>query len=429
MIKLLKLNYLKHKKTIQNFAWRSLQISCKQGITFLIFILCAKLLNPYDFGIYNYILAIIFFLIMFGDFGISTATSKYVAEYNTTDKNKLKSILFNSLIILIALGFIVTLLTLLFGEHFLKEKYIFVLYALPLIFLAPISSLYDGIFRGLKRFKELAIISLSVGFFSIVFVYFLVKNFGLIGALVSQNLFYFILVLTLFFIYKNLYFQFDKKIMKEIFSYSIVIGLGGIFFFLYTRMDLLILGHFNYIKEIGYYEIVNKIYQILILPTLIIGTVVAPQITQHYSQKKYLIIRKKFLNYSFFSFISGISIGIVLYFLIPPIIKIFLKDYFTKETIYIFNLLLLTLPIKMIGALNSPSHIVGTGSAKYSLFSLIIFGLINVVLDFVFILKYGFIGVVYSTLICFSFANLLTHALYYLKLNKLIKIQKHKYIR
>jgi len=104
MKNLIKNKYFQHKETINDFIWRSLQVFGKQGITFLIFILCAKLLTPYDFGIYNYVLAIIFFLIIFGDFGISTATSKYVAEYNVTDKQKLKFILFNSLIIIIGLG-------------------------------------------------------------------------------------------------------------------------------------------------------------------------------------------------------------------------------------------------------------------------------------------------------------------------------------
>ena len=73
---MLKQKYNQHKETIHNFIWRSLQIFGKQGIVFLIFILCAKMLIPYDFGIYNYVLAIVFLLIMFGDFGISTATSK-----------------------------------------------------------------------------------------------------------------------------------------------------------------------------------------------------------------------------------------------------------------------------------------------------------------------------------------------------------------
>ena len=115
MQKLIHKHYQRHKETIHNFIWRSLQIFAKQGITFLIFILCAKLLTPYEFGVYNYALAIIFFLIMFGDFGISTATSKYVAEYNATDKNKLKLILFNSGIIILGLTIIVTILTLIIG--------------------------------------------------------------------------------------------------------------------------------------------------------------------------------------------------------------------------------------------------------------------------------------------------------------------------
>jgi hypothetical protein len=72
------------------------------------------------FGIYNYALAIIFFLIMFGDFGISTATSKYVAEYNATNKNKLKAVLFNSGIIILGLTIIITILTLIIGPSYLK---------------------------------------------------------------------------------------------------------------------------------------------------------------------------------------------------------------------------------------------------------------------------------------------------------------------
>jgi O-antigen/teichoic acid export membrane protein len=45
--------YRKNKETVHNFIWRGVQIFGKQGITFLIFIFCAKLLTPYNFGIYN----------------------------------------------------------------------------------------------------------------------------------------------------------------------------------------------------------------------------------------------------------------------------------------------------------------------------------------------------------------------------------------
>src|SRR3989344_7857431 len=166
---MIKKAYQSHKETIHNFTWRSLQTFGKQGLIFVIFILAAKLLVPYDFGIYNYVLAIVFFLIMFGDFGISTATSKYVAEYNLTDKEKLKAVLFNSGIIILAITVLITVLTLIIGPFYLKDKYLYVLYLLPLVFLAPMTSLYDGIYRGLKKFKQLAIISTIIGFISIFF--------------------------------------------------------------------------------------------------------------------------------------------------------------------------------------------------------------------------------------------------------------------
>src|SRR3989338_7409042 len=184
--------YTQHKETIHNFIWRAIQILGKSMATFLIFILSAKLLTPYDFGIYNYVLAIVFFLIIFGDFGISTATSKYVAEYNVTDKKKLKLVLFNSGIIILGLTILITIITLIIGPWYLKEKYIYILWLLPLVFLAPMTYLYDGIYRGLKQFKKLAIISVIIGLISIPFVYILIKQYGLIGALISQNIFYLI---------------------------------------------------------------------------------------------------------------------------------------------------------------------------------------------------------------------------------------------
>ena len=76
-----------HSEIIKNFFWRALQISGKQGITFIIFILCAKLLSIEDFGSLNYLLAIIYLLVIFSDFGISTSASKYIAEYDVKNYN------------------------------------------------------------------------------------------------------------------------------------------------------------------------------------------------------------------------------------------------------------------------------------------------------------------------------------------------------
>src|SRR3989344_2280392 len=99
----------KHSEILKSLMWRSLQIGSKYGILLLIFILAAKYLSPYDFGVYNYLLAVAFFLIIIGDFGISFAASRYVAEYDSLDREKMKLVFFNSFILIFFISLILIL--------------------------------------------------------------------------------------------------------------------------------------------------------------------------------------------------------------------------------------------------------------------------------------------------------------------------------
>lgn len=413
----IKNNYINHKETIHNFTWRALQIFGKQGITFFIFILCAKLLTPHDFGIYNYILAFIYLLIIFGDFGISAATSKYVAEYNATDKNKLKSILFNSLIIILALGIIVTILTIVFGSYFLNEKYVYVLYVLPMLILAPISSLYDGIFRGLKRFRELAIISLSVGFVSVIFVYLLVKNYGLTGALISQSLFYLVLVLSLFFVYGNLHIQFDKQLIRTIFSYSILVGIANLGYFLYTKVDLIMLGYFDYTVETGYYGLINTIFGLSIILFSILGAVIAPDNINLQVNKKIELLKKKIKNYIIYSSIIGFLISIILFILIPLLIRLFLPQYDNHSFYIIFYIFLFIVPISVLEATIATGFITPLGYVEILTKTILVGGIMNCIFNFIFLFYFGYLGIIISTVIVHNAVNIIKIFIFYKKFN------------
>lgn len=423
-MRVIKYSYFKNKETIHNFIWRSLQVFGKQGITFLIFVLVAKLLIPYEFGIYNYVLAVIFFLIMLGDFGISVATSKYVAEYNATNKEKLKSVLFNAGLIIFSLALIITFLTLIIGPSYLEEKYIYILYLLPLIFLAPMTSLYDGIYRGLKRFKQLAIISLVIGFVSLSSIYFLIKSYGLIGALIAQILFYFLLFLALAFGYKDFTFKINKIVMKEVGKYSFLVGLATLGYFLYTRIDLIILGHFNFIEQIGYYEIINKIIMILLLPITIFATVVAPNTTKKYSLKKYSLLFNKMKKEILYLFILGIFVSFISYFGLITLFEIFLPEYNLNLLAQILGLILIILPLKFYSGYLSVAYIVSTGHAKISTYTLVIFGFLNIIFTIWFIYLFGFIGVIYATILCHSLQILTKTGVYYYLLKGMVGNEK-----
>lgn len=408
-------NYFSHKETLNNFFWRSLQIFGKQGITFLIFIVCAFLLPPFEFGIYNYILAIIYFLIMFGDFGISTAVSKYVAEYSLTDKNKLKNILFSSGILILALTIIITLLTIIFGEFYLKENYIYVLYLLPVIFLSPMTSLYDGIYRGLKRFKELAIISTIVGIFSIFMIYFLIINFGLIGALIAQNLFYFILLIVLAVSYRDFDLKINKQIIKEIGTYSLLVGLSTIGLFLYTRVDIIVLGYFGLIEEIAYYEIVNKIFTIIILPVTILATVVAPNTTKNFALKKFKYLKQKIIKESIILFFIGLFISIILFFIAPFVFQIIFQQYNLLILMNLLTIFLILIPLKYFSTYLTVGYITPTGKIKIATYLILFFGIFNLILDIILIQFMGLIGVMYATLIT-QIAYIFIKDIYFYKL-------------
>lgn len=408
----LKQYYHIHREITDDFFWRSLQIFGKQGITFLIFILCAKLLTPYDFGIYNYALTIILLLVMFGDFGISTATSKYVAEYNISNKNKLEAVLFNSTIIILGLTILVTSLTLIFGPYYFKDKYVYIYYLLPLIFIAPMTSLYDGIYRGLKKFKQLAIISITVGFISVFFIYFLIRNYGLIGALISQNIFYIILLTVVGLSYRNFHFKFNKTVMKEIGKYSFIIGSISALYFLFTKVTILIMGYYSLFIEISYYELITKIILFILLPFNIFAQILGPKVVSLKREHAVYLLKK----ITRFSIITGLFLFIFANAIIPFAIQIFLSKYYIFDFIEIlrtYSFILLTQGAVIIA---SNGFAIYLGHANLNLKLLYVLFPINVIGAIFIIPKFG----LYSFILFFTIVQVISDILYLILIRKVM---------
>ncbi len=401
-----------HGETILNVFWRGLQLAVKDGVSFVIFVLAAKLLLPYEFGVYNYVLAVIFFLILFGDFGISVAASKYVAEYQATDPEKLKYVLFNSGLVILALTILVTAGTLLLGPHFLKDKYLYLLYILPLIFLAPMTSLYDGIYRGLKKFKQLALLSTGVSVISLGFIYFLIRQYGLTGAILAQNLYYLFLFLTLAFGYRDFIFKLNREILKSIGVYALVIGIIHVSAFLYTRVDILVLGSFDLIIEIGYYEIVNKVLMLLQLPFLVYAQVQAPNMVAAYFREGSSVILRTLTEYIQYATAISLLLAVLTGLAIPWILENFLRDYNLPGVIWILYIFLFLFIFQNVANLVGNTFIISTGHARINMINIIVFGILNLLLDILLVRHYGYMGIAYAKLIVMMLGSLSLIILY-----------------
>lgn len=388
--------YNQHGEVVNNFAWRSLQIFGKQGIIFIIFIICAKLLTQYDFGIYNYALSVIFFLAMFGDFGISTATSKYVVEYNLTDKDKLKALLFNAGSLIFIITFLLAILNYYFGYYFLKDKSIYVFYLLPLLFFAPMTSLYDGVYRGLKRFKQLAILTSIVGLFSAIIVYFFVKNYGLRGALIFQDFFYVALFIALALGYREFNLKFNKSILKEVGLYSFVYGLAIFGNYLFNRFGILILGHYGYIDQIATYQLLDKFFLVLVLPFTMLGQVVGPNFTEMIIRKEYTKMHAKLTSYTYIFILAGLVLGAIAYLLTPFIIKFFFSNYYNGLFFQILPFSIIILVTNIWAATIDAGILIPAGFAGLMAKFYLILGVFSCLLGLILTIKIGYMGVIYS---------------------------------
>lgn len=413
------LNISLNNPHIKNYSWRIIQFIAKQGVNLFIIYFAANLLSKETFGIYNYVVAIVFLFTVLADFGISRAVTKFAAEYNSLHKDKVKSILFNAGLMVLLITSLFIGIVFLFPNTIAGKYHIYIKYLLPLFFFIPLSALFDGVYIGLRRFRKLAIINIIAAVVGLSAAYYLITNYGLLGAFYSLDVYYGALFIMLALTYPHYSFRFDKNVLYEVGGYAFVIGIASLGHFLYGKANSIILGKFDFLIEVGYYEIIDKILIMSAIPFMILGQVIAPGITEKVTVKKNEEVFSYFKKILTGSFSIGVIISILLFILIETIIKFFFAKYNSIEFYNMFYLLLLQLPFLVVSNSLAQPFIVGTGYAKLSLLT-IPFGIVNVVLGVFLVTQIGFMGIVYSTLLTSIGNKVVTYTILFFKLKKAI---------
>lgn len=418
MLKLFKKLFSKHLNTINDYFWRFLQIFVKQGTSFLIFYLSSYFLNDIDFGKYNYLMATIFLLSSFCDFGVSVSVHNQVVEVQHKEKIKLKELIFNSLITVSLLSTLFSIIILFTWNNFFIDFSKYKLLVILLIYFIPISSVLDGIYRGLKKFKLLSIVVVFSSLISLISFYFLVSSFGIYGSILSQLILYLVISILLFIFNGKLEHRFSFSHIKNILNYALVIGIGSVAYFLYSRIDIFFLGKFNYFVEISYFEIISKIHGIILLPIYIFAQVISPNIVNYSYNNDYRSLLNKLKKFLIYSLIISVFIVIISILSIKPFISLFFAKYYANEFFTIFYILTFVLWVSVVNGIFPQAFIASTGDYDIVSKMLFIFGIMNVILDYLFIKRFGALGIAYSTLIVVGLSNLLMIIFYYLRLVK-----------
>lgn len=411
--------YFSLRKNLTPFLWRLTQVLFKQGTTAIMFFIATYFLTKEDMGVYAYVSSMLLLLALFTDFGISTSTSRYVALYNSEDKEKVKRIFFNvSLVILVATVVVLVIFILL--KDILSVQYPdYLLLTLPMIFIYPMTSLMDGIYRGLKEFKKLALFTILNSVVGIGGAYLLVTNFGLNGTVVAPLLYFSSYLIILLIAYRGYQFVLDKKIVKDVTTYAMYFGVAALGHYLFSKINVLILGSQNLLEEVAIYELLNKINTELLLPFIVLGQILAPNIVEDFSKKRFENIQKQFRKNLVLTLLAAI-IFLPLSILITSVaVNLFFPIYSGDILQSLLLPVALTFSTAVPVVVINTGMITSTGHGKLMAIQNIITGIVNVLLNLFIIKSHGYIAVVWVTFAVQLISNTILYLIYSSKLKKL----------
>ncbi len=392
--------------------WRVLQVGSGNLFLLLVFLGCARALGAYDFGVYNYVLALLSLGVVFSGFGAGTSVGMHVARYAATAPERIAAALSSGGLAVLAATALTTLALLAFGPAYLGARWPYVLLALPLLLLDPLVAVLDNLYRGLRRFRELSLCTAAAAALALGLAYVLTLRFRLAGAILAHTAYFLPLLALLAARLRRSWRRYDGAVLREVGRYAAVVWMVDVAYFFYGKVDVLFLGHFGLFPQIGSYELANKLLHLLALPSLIVGQVLAPRTTRAFAQGRYEELRQMFKRTLLLSAAWAALVVALVYLLQGAAVSFLPAGYDRGEVLRVVTLMSVVYFSQVTNGVVPTGFILATGHARICVYCLTAFSLLNVVLDYVLLQRYGFFGVVYATLLVKPGTDLVSLVLY-----------------
>ena len=386
----------KLKKTKYNFSWLVFDKLSRATINLILFILLARYLGPDEFGILNYLLALVFLFTSFSSLGMNPVLTNILIK---NKKNKDNLIIINSYILRFfasVLGYFVFISFIIF----LHGKNIYLNYSIIIGFTIIIKS-YEILFsyfesKSLSKYIVISqTISLLIIFILVVFLIKLNLNIKyLYYCLLIDSLIIFCLI-NLFYIKnsKKITFKFDFKVINNIFYQSFPVLLSIISIVIYMRIDQIMINLLLSENDVGIYSVsvrviemfhfIPKIIMVSYLPVLLIS-------------KKY---NKELIKINSLLFKLSLLI-ILLIFIFSKFITLLLFGEIYLQSFITTSILSLSLIFVFLGVANEHWYIT-KNLQKYYAINVFLGAVTNIILNYFLIPVLGISGAAYSTILTY----------------------------
>lgn len=366
----------------------------------VLFVFAARKLGVYQFGIYTYCFSIVIILSILIDFGLD-----YIAVRDVSVNNEKLNPFFNVVFLFrILLTLIIIAGILVYSWLFNANKVIISTLIILMVFQTTVILLQ--FFRSLiSAFHNFSLYSGLLVFEKLIIVIF-----GFISLIYSSNLIYFLSALLAGNLISFIYFLFtlkkhyqlkfrlpEKEPLKYIIKSSLPLVLMNVFIMAYFRVDVLILNYIVGSKEIiGIYGSIHRIIEMYFLIPAIIMSTAFPIISKKFNEDNPYIID---LISNLLNFITVISF--------PIVIIIAFNSYNINYLIFgreyrsgYLGLIFLIWTILPLGYNYILGHVlIASNKQKYCAITLSVASFVNIILNYLLIPKFSFMGTCVALLI------------------------------
>lgn len=407
------------KNILKQTSWLFAAQSLTRVIGFFYTVFLARVLGVSDFGLYTVALAYFAIISSVADLGFNRFLIREVAK----DRGKASQLLWNISLLRLTLTSVLFAIFAV-GLYILdadKMRVGLILLATLAILPQAIALTFDAIFVGMQKLQFSAISLFISSLATAALGFYLVnKGFGPMGAvnaLIFGQVIY--VIFLLYFLFKNekpVLSVINLTIIKKIMIGSLPYGLLGILGLLYFRIDTILLSYLRGNFETGIYGAAYKFLESIIFIPGAFSLALFPVLARFHDENRGEMKKLYFKSLKLMGAV-GMILFLVYILILPEVIRLFLPNYL--QAIEAVRILSLAIPFIFLA---TPGVQVLFSSEKYLktviLLSLFTLGF-NVILNLIFIPKFGFIAASWITVA----SEILSFFVFFLFIKRKIFIQ------
>jgi O-antigen/teichoic acid export membrane protein len=385
-----------------------------------------RLLSPEDYGFFALGMTVIGVYILISTLGLQSGSQRYIAYYQGKgDVERTRGVISSTLKITAITASLMTILAILLAKPlsslFQKPEMSGVLlWLVPLVSLTMGIEIASSIYMGFQK-VGVRVFSRDVGlyFMSLVFVVIFLLVHRTLDSLLAAMVVAHVVVALLTAVYSLRRFPIKvrggrrEEMTKELILFSLPLFAVSAFNYLMLRMDILMLGYFESAEMVGVYNAVFILVQVLAVFLLSVGSIYMPVASSMVARDYHDEIRMLYRSATKWLFVFTLPLFLILFLFPSHILGLAYGSIYPTGAGALQLLCLGEFVHTFLGP--NGLTILAYGRPRMLLIHASIATVVNVVLNILFIPRWGITGAAIASFIALILINLLNSGYLYLR--------------